>query len=333
MTVNKAYEGEFHQEKAIWLKSGSYEAAVLPGVGANLVAFRDTERQFHFLREPTLEEMDGFKKIPYVHGIPVLFPPNRYEDGKLAWEGETYQFPINEPKTGNHLHGFLHNIPWTVEQFGADDKEARVTLSITVSEGHSVYEYFPHAFTFKLQYTLSDAGLLQHVLIRNNGNKRMPCLLGFHTTVNAPFAANSTAADYQFKLTTGQRWALDNRMLPTGWYQPLSPNEEKMQEGYISPFFEAMDNHYTAVAQNGSNRMELIDSKNRVKLIYDVGTAYKQWMIWNNNATEGFFCPEPQINTVNAPALSLPDDQIGLVALEPGELWEETSRMYVVSLV
>jgi aldose 1-epimerase len=55
-------------------------------------------------------------------------------------------------------------------------------------------------------------------------------------------------------------------------------------------------------------------------------------MIWNNNATEGFFCPEPQINTVNAPALSLPDDQIGLVALEPGELWEETSRMYVVSL-
>ncbi|MNI90573.1 Aldose 1-epimerase [compost metagenome] len=90
-----------------------------------------------------------------------------------------------------------------------------------------------------------------------------------------------------------------------------------------------MDNHYTAVAQNGRNRMELTDSKAGVTLVYDVGTSYKQWMIWNNGATEGFFCPEPQINLVNAPKVDLPADEIGLFGLEPGEYWEETSRLYV----
>ncbi|MNV98380.1 Aldose 1-epimerase [compost metagenome] len=76
--------------------------------------------------------------------------------------------------------------------------------------------------------------------------------------------------------------------------------------------------------------MELTDTRNKVKLIYDVGTAYKQWMIWNNNATEGFFCPEPQINLVNAPSVDLPHEQIGLFALNKGEIWEATSRMYCI---
>ena len=75
--------------------------------------------------------------------------------------------------------------------------------------------------------------------------------------------------------------------------------------------------------------MELTDTKLGVTLVYDVGTSYKQWMIWNNNATEGFFCPEPQISLVNAPKVDLPADEIGLFSLAPGEIWEESARLYV----
>jgi aldose 1-epimerase len=327
---NTAYDGTYQGEKAIWLKSGHYEAAVLPEIGANLIAFRDTKNDFQFLREPALEEMNEFKERPFVHGIPVLFPPNRYEDGKFPWNGKVYNFPVNEPSTGNHLHGFLHNAVWTVEHYGADETESRVTLALKVSAGHPVYEYFPHSFTIKLRYTLSESGLLQHVSVRNDGKESMPCLLAFHTTINAPFAANSTAADYQFKLTIGERWELNERMLPTGRFQPLQPGEEKMKSGDAWPFFEAMDNHYTAKPQDGRNRMELTDRRNQVTLIYDVGTAYKQWMIWNNFATEGFFCPEPQMNLVNAPNVQLPSEEIGLIALKSGEIWEETSRLYCI---
>jgi aldose 1-epimerase len=330
ITAHKSYEAPFHGEKAVWLTYGPYEAAVLPQIGANLIAFRDTANDYRFIREPSADEMEDFKKLPYVHGIPVLFPPNRYVDGKFPWDGKCYHFPVNEPSTGNHLHGFLYNVPWTVEHHGTDPTGSHIILSLSVSEDHPVYAHFPHAFTIKLRYSLSDSGLLQHVSVRNDGERKMPCLLGFHTAINAPFAANASAADYRFKLTIGQRWELDDRMLPTGKFQPLLPDEEKMKNGELSPFFAAMDNHYTAEAQNGRNRMELTDTRNNVTLVYDVGTQYKQWMIWNNNATAGFFCPEPQINVVNAPSVPLPAEKIGLLSLRQGEIWEATSRLYCI---
>lgn len=329
--AQQAYEGLFHEEPAIWLRSGDYEAAVLPGVGANLIAFRDTARQHHYLREPAAEEMEAFKALPYVHGIPVLFPPNRFEDGKFRWEGKTYQFPVNEAATGNHLHGFVYGLPWTVEGFGADELESRVTLSLTIDEQHEVYRHFPHAFTIRLQYTLSGDGLYQRVQVRNNGETRMPCLMAFHTTINAPFAPGSVAEDCTFKVTVGERWELSDRLLPTGRFQEKSEQERRLAEGGLSPFFEEMDNHYQAVPQDGRNRMELLDSRAGLKLVYDVGTAYKQWMIWNNKATPGFFCPEPQMNLVNAPnGPELPAEEIGLIGLGQGELWEETSRLYLI---
>lgn len=334
MMANQAItvmEGEYQGERAIWLKAGRYEAAVLPEIGANLIALRDTEKRYRFLHEPSEEEMESFKANPVIHGIPVLFPPNRYEDGKFPWNGAVYQLPVNEASTGNHLHGFVHRTPWAVESFGSDDVESRVTLALKVDEAHAIYAYLPHRFTIRLRYTLSAEGLHQQVTVRNDGPTSMPCLLAFHTAINAPFAPDSAAGDCRFTMTIGERWQLNERMLPTGEFQPLTADEEAMKGAGVSPFFAPMDNHYTAAPQQGRNRMELTDTRENVKLVYDVGTAFKQWMIWNQHPSGKFFCPEPQINLLNAPNLpQLPAEQIGLVALEPGAIWEETARLYVI---
>lgn len=329
MSESKAYIGTYLGEEAVHLTFGSYEATILPAIGANLISFRHKDKQYTILREP--ESIEALRATPGIYGIPVLFPPNRYEDGKFPWNGKTYQFPVNEASTNNHLHGFLLDIPWKLEHFSADELESRAVLSVTIDEHHEVYSYLPHHFTIRLRYALDQNGLQQQVFVHNHGSEPMPCLLAFHTTINAPFVASSTAKDYTFKLTIGKRWQLNERMLPTGQYQALTPEEEKMKQGGLSPFFAAMDNHYTSEPQNGRNRMELYDAKEQVTLVYDVGTAYKQWMIWNNNKTEGFFCPEPQINLVNAPNVNLPAEEIGLVALKPGEIFEETSRLYIVN--
>lgn len=324
-----AYEGTYHGIKAIWLRTGSYEAALLPQYGGNLIAFRDVEHGYHFLHEPTEEEMGQLKENITSYGIPFLFPPNRYEDGKFPWNGKIYEFPINEPETGNHLHGFLHDVPWTVENFGGDEQESYVTVVQHVDENHPSYKYLPHIYTIRLRYTLSKDGLHLQVMIENKGTEKMPCLYGFHTAINAPFAKNSTADDYTVKLTIGNRWELDERMLPTGKFQPLSEHEQRLKTTGTTPYFEALDNHYTAEPQDGRNRMELTDNRNGVTLVYDVGTAYKHWMLWNCGNSRKFFCPEPQINVVNAPNLSLPNEEIGLIGIEPGDIWEETSRLYI----
>lgn len=325
----QVYEGDFQGERAIWMKAGRYEAALLPAIGGNLIAFRDAKRGLKFLHEPGPEEMEAFKNRPMIHGIPVLFPPNRYEDGRFPWDGKLHEFPVNESATGNHLHGFLYNIPWQVEEFGHTERESFVSVSVTVDEHHESYRYFSYKYKVRLRYGLSEHGLSQQVMVINEGSEKMPCLLAFHTSVNAPFADGSKAADYRLKLTIGERWELNERMLPTGEFQPLTDQELMMQGEGVYPFFESMDNHYTSAAQNGRNRMELTDQSERITLVYDVGMSYKQWMIWNNGAQEGFFCPEPQINLVNAPHVDLPADEIGLFSLEPGEIWEESSRLYV----
>lgn len=298
-----------------------------------MIAFRDHCNNYQFLREPAPEEMDAFKERPRNHGIPVLFPPNRFQDGKFPFNGKTYSFPINEEITGNHIHGFFYNRPWDMLKYGKNDKECFITLVQDVNETHEVYSYFPHKFKFKITYTLSDQGLSQTVHIENCGDDPMPCMLAFHTAINAPFSSNSTINDCLCKITIGERWELDARKLPTGNKLPLCDRELLMKNKSVSPFFEEMDNHYTAEPQNGKNYLELIDTREKVRLIYDVGTKYKQWMIWNNKAAGGFFCPEPQINLVNAPNVNLPDESKGFIALEPGQIWRETSFFYVEDLL
>ncbi|MWC29264.1 aldose 1-epimerase [Paenibacillus sp. MMS18-CY102] len=323
-------EGLFNGEKAIWLRAGKYEAALLPEIGANLIAFRDIEAGYKFLREPAEQEMDLFRESPAVYGIPVLFPPNRYRDGKFEVAGIKYELPVNEASTGNHLHGFFYDKPWTVVEKGTNGQESFVVVSYLVDENDSIYQYLPHRFEIRLRYCLSSEGLTQTSTVTNLGNKVMPNMLGFHTALNAPFSSESKREDVTAHVTTGVRWELDERMLPTGRTIPMTPLEQAMKspEGGW-PYAEALDNHYSAEPVNGRNLAEIVDHRLGLKLVYDAGTKYKQWMVWNNKASAGYICPEPQINMVDAPNVNLPDETKGLVVLRPGEAWSETSRFYV----
>ncbi|NHN34637.1 hypothetical protein G9U52_33250 [Paenibacillus sp. S3N08] len=78
-----------------------------------------------------------------------------------------------------------------------------IVLHQDVNETHEVYSYFPHIFKFSIKYTLSDHGLSQEVVIQNCGEDPMPCMLAFHTALNAPFSPNSTIEDCQ--ITIGER--------------------------------------------------------------------------------------------------------------------------------
>lgn len=329
LLATKAVEATFQGRRAVVLQWGAVQATVLPEVGANLVSFRDLAQGFTLLHEPGADEMDDFRRTPYLYGTPVLFPPNRYDDGVISYAGKRVQLPVNEPSTGTHLHGVLYDYPWEVKDFGSNRVESYVVLSVQVDERHPLFAAWPYCFSIELRYGLNELGLSQHVLVRNTGDDPMPCLLGFHTAINAPFAEHGDAENYRCRISIGERWELDGRGLPTGVRLPLSAAEEALRDVGAYPFAQPMDHHYTALADRGYNRMELWDMAQDVTLVYDVGPSYGQWMFWNHYGQPGFFCAEPQVNVVNAPGVGLPENEVGLFPVRPGEVWEAHSRLYL----
>ena len=327
-----ARESKYQGEEAILIGFGSYSAVMLPRIGGNLISFRDEVNNYAIIREPSADEWSSFVQRPTVFGIPVLFPPNRYDNGKFTFNNKLYSFPITEPRTSNHLHGFVYDSPWETVEYGCNDNKSWVTVRIRFDQNHPNFTHFPHAFTLTNTYTLDAKGLSQQFHASNDGSEALPFMLGFHTAVNAPFAPDSTPEDLVCLVTIGDRWEMSERMLPTDKFQPLNSAEQQLKDGLGNPHAEDMDNHYTAEPQNGSNRMVLTDNKAKKRLVYDVGLKYKHWMVWNNKSSRAYFCPEPQTSQVNAPNSSLPREQSGLIALEPGQQWSETSYLYLESI-
>lgn len=330
--MHYANEETYQGEKAVVISFGKYRATLLPEIGGNLISFVDTERDYHFLREPQPEDMTAFKENPFAYGIPVLFPPNRYDNGTFTINNKTYTLPVNEQAKQNHLHGFFHSCPWEVAELGHTAEESYVVIRQHVTERHPAYTSFPHEFRILIRYALTAEGLRQDVTVTNLGDIPMPCMIGFHTAISAPFIASSTPEDMLVELTIGERFELDQRMLPTGQTQPLTEAEQRLKKGGVSPYFAKLDNHYNAVVRDGRNYMSLTDQREQVQLTYEAGPKYAYWMIWNNDAKSGFFCPEPQTNMVNAPNVALPYDQTGVTLLAPGESWSESCRFTATKL-
>ena len=103
-------------ERVVNLSSGAYTAKINLSRGANCIALRNTKYQATILREPNYEALDN----PYLYGMPILYPNNRISGGRFLFEGREYVFPVNEPSTHCHIHGFLHNAPFDRAYTGFD---------------------------------------------------------------------------------------------------------------------------------------------------------------------------------------------------------------------
>ncbi len=318
-------------EPTLTLRAGDYEAIVLPGIGGHLVALRDVRRGFAFLREPLASGMGvtRYREHPIPYGVPLLFPPNRIADGTFTMGGETYRFPINEPSLGNHLHGFFATSAWEVVSAGTDGVRAETVLRVRLRDGDEVYRIFPHRLTLELGYALGEGGLELTVSARNDSDRPMPFLLGFHTALRIPFSPESSAEDCALYVNLGEQWELSERKLPSGRKLARDPMADAIARGEGNPYAHPIDALFSAAPLGGPNECRVRDRRLGVELVYRTDQKFRTWMLWNDDAQSGFLCPEPMTCLVNAPNLDLPWDVSGMLALAPGESWSATSRFFV----
>jgi len=174
------------------------QVAVVAAVGASLREYRVGERDVVL---PYAED-----EIAPAYSGAVLAPwPNRLANGEFAFDGGTYQVPVNETDRLTALHGLVAAVPFAA----GDTSDASVTLTTTIVPTHG----YPWPVRIDVTYALADDGLTVTTRATNLGASTAPYGLGFH-----PWLSPGDAAVDECTLQLGARLhvTVDERLLPTG---------------------------------------------------------------------------------------------------------------------
>jgi aldose 1-epimerase len=320
--------------EAVLMETDVYEAVVIPSVGANLVRLYNKALKVDILRTPTEAEMETFGTRPQIFGVPLLFPPNRIEDGKYSFGGKSYQYPITIPAQNNYHHGIIKSEVFyiTRTRISPDAVEVEATYCSNCIN-NAIYTDFPHEFCCKIRFILTDNELTHIISFTNMGTDTMPLGVGYHTPIRLPFMENSSKADYKLRLSAGNRWELTDRSLPTGNLLELTEEEQQLRnEGMTvtgKPIEIALTDKALIVNDRTYHGAILTNEAQNISVYYEVDKQFKHWTLWNNGGEVDYVCPEPQTWAINAPNIALPADITGFQTLKAGATWSGTTRFYV----
>ncbi len=140
-----------------------------------------------------------------------LFPfPNRLKQGVYEWEGQAYQFPINDGQTGNALHGFGMDKPMEVSEVDTGKDEARIKCRY-----HYEGQFDSYPFPFQLEATISlgaPASVKIEMQVQNTGKGPIPFGMGWHPY----FQLSEEAGQVLLQLPPCNMIGVDQVMIPTG---------------------------------------------------------------------------------------------------------------------
>ena len=250
--------------------------------------------------------------------MPILFPVNRIGGAQFVFEGRTYKFPVNEPKTGCHLHGCLHEIPFIAEEITSNSISC-----VYKATKERPYLDFPHSFQLVIRYVLTDKGLCQKVMIKNLSERNMPLLLGFHTTFQLPFLAGSRAGGQLIQADVAEEYERDDHTrLPTGRILEPDKISEELRSGQFTSYRQKVSRHYRCGRTGG---LSITDVDTEISVVYENSAEYAYRLIYNGEGDE-YICLEPQTCLVDCVNHPFPDET-GLISLRPDE--EKCFRSFI----
>ncbi|WP_458353361.1 aldose 1-epimerase [Peribacillus frigoritolerans] len=299
------------EQPAIKLGNKWIEVIVLPDWGSNMISMVEKKTNKELLKVPTSKE--EFLEKPFLYGTPILFPPNRIDNGCFTFNNRHYQFEINEQEHGNHIHGLVYNKNWTVKKYEANGDQALLVTEFNAALHPDVIKQFPHSFVIEMHFVLSGHTIEQTAFIKNNSEECFPWGLGYHTA----FLFNEESS--VFSLTAAKKWTLNNRFLPTGEWEVI-PYKNELEKGMSLKQIALDDAFYSSFGEDGRNEAILYNESTGIEITYKADSNFKHWVVYNCNGQKGFVCPEPYTWITDAPNLHLPPDETGLQTLNPSEI-------------
>ena len=246
--------------------------------------------------------------------FPKGFKPETKPDGTI----ERGRYKLDEKNYEMPGHGFVRDMPWTVDGFKATANGASAVLSLDDSD--TTRALYPFGYRLVVDYGLSEGVVtLDYTVVAKPTNDRaMPFSIGNHITFNTPLVPGGQAGEVEMT-TPSKRELLKEGGLPTGESREASYSDSKLGE---FPVKEAVsltgyDNDPYVVLRDPAG-LTLRMTHSASKLPEQPFVAFNLW----GDPPEGYFSPEPWVGLQNSFVL-----EKGLVSLDPGELFYWTIRI------
>ncbi len=271
------------------LTSGTSSIVVAPEYGAALAGW--TRGPVAMLRRALPQAMIGGD--PHAMGcFPLLPYGNRLGRGLFHWRGTDYSLAPNFGDSPHTIHGVGWRRAWIVEAATPD--------SVSLTLDHHPDPDWPFAFTAKLRYSLSEAGLVIDIQITNRHGSPAPAGIGVH-----PFFPKSDEPSLRFDATgvwqTGADALPCTHVPPPPAWQHASPRRERESR---------LDNCFTG--WTGSAMILSDDAGLRI----EASPVFRQLQVFTPSWAD-FFCLEPVSHVPDAiNRRDLPPEQ-AMHVLEP----------------
>ena len=245
---------------------------------------------------------------PQYYGVPLLFPPNRTENGSFRFQDRVSRMKINDPVNHYNVHGFL--LDKRPGKMVHEGDLVRSVLRWTPQD--TDFAGFPHEFELVMEYRFGPGSVHMETTITNHSGTDMPCGIGFHTA----FAAPRDEKIFLHVPNDGTFWHVHpSKRLPDGTKEKLSPEVAAVLDGKEETRFCNLGAQFSA--RNGGECFQIL--RKEVLIRYAVDPKFRFFAVWNGERKRDLICLEPMSQLANAPNLPLPPQESGVRALAPGE--------------
>lgn len=278
----------------ISLESGDYSARIVT-VGAGLA--RLTRRGKDLIIPHSAHELP-----PAYLGKTLMPWPNRLAQGTYTWRGTTYRVPVNEPETGNALHGFMCWVDWNV--IHADKDSTTLGAFIAPRPG------YPWPLEAWVTYALSERrGLTVTLTAKNIGDSPAPYGVSSHPYLSLD---GQPADSYELALPARTVLVTDEHMIPQSRCEAATLGLDFHKPRLIED--TTIDHAFTDLSDDTwSVVLNTADGSMRVALSCDapwvqVYTADNEDLRRRGVAVEPMTCPPNAFNTGEDLSVLQPDE-------------------------
>lgn len=248
-------------------------------------------------------------------GFPILFPfPNRIRAGRFAWEGRTYQLPLNDSAAKNAIHGFAASRAWRVIDHGSDATQAWITAEFEATrDAPDAVQLWPGEYILRITYGLTTFMLRVEATVENPGSKPLPFGLGYHPYFRvAPFGGEEARIDME----AGKQWKLAE-CLPTG--ATVARNLMQQEQRFADVQFDDLFTD-VPISRRDTRDCGAIESDEGRRLVVEAARDFRELVVFTPPHREAI-CFEPYTCITDAVNLHQQGIDTGLQLLAPGEIW------------